>query len=96
MGATNLIPGPNSTELAIHLGWDRARWKGLLPFLEGDFVDRLGWITQQQPVDAVSIGQVTPGADPAQQRLVHRRGSAGRSGGRNHRLTGNVWTSAWL
>ena len=30
MGATNLIPGPNSTELAIHLGYDRARWRGLL------------------------------------------------------------------
>ncbi|MFE9695086.1 chromate efflux transporter [Micromonospora sp. NPDC005806] len=30
IGATNLIPGPNSTELAIHLGFDRARWRGLL------------------------------------------------------------------
>lgn len=30
MGATNLVPGPNSTELAIHLGWERARWRGLL------------------------------------------------------------------
>lgn len=30
MGATNLIPGPNSTELAIHLGEKRAGWKGLL------------------------------------------------------------------
>lgn len=30
MGATNLIPGPNSTELALHLGWDRARWRGLV------------------------------------------------------------------
>ncbi|GAA4204291.1 chromate efflux transporter [Streptosporangium oxazolinicum] len=30
MGATNLIPGPNSTELAIHLGYDRARWRGLI------------------------------------------------------------------
>ncbi|GIH97254.1 chromate efflux transporter [Planobispora siamensis] len=30
MGATNLIPGPNSTELAIHLGHERARWKGLV------------------------------------------------------------------
>ena len=30
VGATNLVPGPNSTELAIHLGWDRARWRGLL------------------------------------------------------------------
>jgi len=30
VGATNLIPGPNSTELAIHLGWDRARGRGLV------------------------------------------------------------------
>ncbi|HEX9121913.1 MAG TPA: chromate efflux transporter [Actinomycetota bacterium] len=30
MGATNLIPGPNSTEMAIHVGLARARWKGLI------------------------------------------------------------------
>jgi chromate transporter len=30
LGATNLIPGPNSTELAIHIGWDRRRWAGLI------------------------------------------------------------------
>jgi chromate transporter len=30
MGATNLIPGPNSTELAIHVGFARAGWRGLL------------------------------------------------------------------
>lgn len=30
LGATNLIPGPNSTELAIHLGHERAGWKGLV------------------------------------------------------------------
>lgn len=30
IGATNLIPGPNSTEMAIHVGQDRAGWKGLL------------------------------------------------------------------
>jgi chromate transporter len=30
LGATNLIPGPNSTEMAIHVGWDRRRWAGLL------------------------------------------------------------------
>jgi chromate transporter len=30
VGATNLIPGPNSTELAIHLGRLRAGWLGLL------------------------------------------------------------------
>jgi chromate transporter len=33
----------------------------LLAFLEEDFVDRLGWLTQDQLLDAVSIGQVTPG-----------------------------------
>lgn len=30
LGATSLIPGPNSTELAIHLGQERAGWRGLL------------------------------------------------------------------
>ncbi|MER5325952.1 chromate efflux transporter [Streptosporangium roseum] len=33
----------------------------LLAFLRGDFVERLGWITSQQLVDAISVGQVTPG-----------------------------------
>ena len=30
VGATNLIPGPNSTELAIHIGHRRGGWSGLL------------------------------------------------------------------
>ncbi len=30
LGATNLIPGPNSTEMAIHLGFLRAGWPGLI------------------------------------------------------------------
>jgi chromate transporter len=30
VGATNLIPGPNSTEMAIHIGYARARWRGLV------------------------------------------------------------------
>lgn len=30
LGATNLIPGPNSTEMAIHIGYIRAGWLGLI------------------------------------------------------------------
>src|SRR6478735_6890011 len=30
VGATNLIPGPNSTEVAIHVGRARAGWPGLI------------------------------------------------------------------
>jgi chromate transporter len=33
----------------------------LLAFLRNDFVLRLGWLTDQQLIDAVAIGQVTPG-----------------------------------
>jgi chromate transporter len=29
LGATNLIPGPNSTEMKVHIGWQRRRWAGL-------------------------------------------------------------------
>ncbi len=30
VGATNLIPGPNSTEMTIHIGYLRAGWLGLI------------------------------------------------------------------
>jgi chromate transporter len=30
LGATNLIPGPNSTEMAIHVGYERRGWPGLV------------------------------------------------------------------
>lgn len=30
LGVTSLIPGPNSTELAIHIGYERAGWRGLI------------------------------------------------------------------
>src|SRR6187200_2636736 len=30
LGATNLIPGPNSTEMAIHIGARRGGWLGLV------------------------------------------------------------------
>lgn len=33
VGATNLIPGPNSTEMTMHVGYERGGWRGL--FLAG-------------------------------------------------------------
>jgi chromate transporter len=33
----------------------------LIAFLRADFVQRLGWLTESQLLDAVAIGQITPG-----------------------------------
>ena len=33
----------------------------LVAFLQGDLVERLHWLTPQQLLDAVSVGQITPG-----------------------------------
>ena len=30
IGVTNLLPGPNSTEMVIHAGYERAGWRGLV------------------------------------------------------------------
>lgn len=42
-----------------------AVWYGsgyvLVAFLRADLVDRLGWITDQQLLDAIAVGQITPG-----------------------------------
>jgi chromate transporter len=33
----------------------------LLAFMRADFVERLGWLTDRQLLDAIAVGQVTPG-----------------------------------
>jgi len=33
----------------------------LIAFLRADFVERLGWLTESQLIDAIAIGQITPG-----------------------------------
>ena len=35
VGACNLVPGPNSTELAVHLGLRRAGWRGFVAAAAG-------------------------------------------------------------
>lgn len=65
MGATNLIPGPNSTELAIHLGHERARWRGLL-------VAGVCFILPAAlMVTALAWAYVTYGDTPSLQRVLH-------------------------
>jgi chromate transporter len=33
----------------------------LFAFMHADFVERLGWLTEQQLIDAIAVGQFTPG-----------------------------------
>ncbi len=65
VGATNLIPGPNSTELAIHIGHARAGWPGLL--VSGScFI-----IPATLIVGAIAWGYVRYGALPAVSGLFY-------------------------
>jgi chromate transporter len=64
-GATNLIPGPNSTELAIHIGHARAGWPGLL--VAGTcFI-----IPAALMVTAIAWGYVRYGSLPQAERLLY-------------------------
>ncbi|MDD7914590.1 chromate efflux transporter [Polaribacter ponticola] len=53
IGATNLIPGPNSTEMTMHCGHERAGWKGLIIagicfiFPAVILTTLLGWLYQE-------------------------------------------------
>lgn len=65
LGMTNLIPGPNSTEMAIHLGYARAGWPGLV----------LGGVCFIVPamatVLALAWAYVTHGARPEAAALLY-------------------------
>ena len=43
LGAANLIPGPNSTEMTIFLGAYRASWRGLI-------IDGVSFIVPAMPI----------------------------------------------
>jgi chromate transporter len=64
LGATNLIPGPNSTELAIHVGHRRAGFAGLI-------VAGVAFIVPATLiVTAIAWGYVTYGRLPAAEGLL--------------------------
>jgi len=64
LGATNLIPGPNSTEMAIHVGYLRGGWLGLV-IAGACFIVPAVLITA-----AFAWAYVTFGALPAAGRLL--------------------------
>jgi chromate transporter len=65
LGATNLIPGPNSTELAMHVGRRRAGWAGLV-VAGGCFIVPAALI-----VAAIAWAYVKFGTLPAAQGLLY-------------------------
>ena len=75
VGATNLIPGPNSTELALHLGWERRRLPGLLVagfcFITPAVLATLGLAWAYQRYGSLpAVGWVLAGVKPAMLAVV--------------------------
>lgn len=54
MGGVNLIPGPSATQMTLLIGYRLRGFWGMI-------VGGLGWITSEQLLDAIAIGQFTPG-----------------------------------
>lgn len=65
VGATNLIPGPNSTEMAIHIGHRRGGWPGLI-VAGGCFILPAALI-----VTAIAWAYVTYGKLPKAEGLLY-------------------------
>src|SRR5215211_5702083 len=65
VGATNLIPGPNSTEMVIHVGYLRAGWRGLL------VAGMLFILPAATIVLALAWAYVEFGATPAGESLLY-------------------------
>lgn len=57
VGATNLIPGPNSTEMTMHIGFERAGWKGLI-IAGGSFILPAAVLTALAAWVYVTYGQL--------------------------------------
>ena len=65
VGATNLIPGPNSTEMVIHVGYLRAGWRGLVA------AGVLFILPAAAMVLAIAWAYVQYGATPAGEALLY-------------------------
>jgi len=65
LGASNLIPGPNSTELAIHLGRHVAGWRGLIVAGTCFILPAMGIVS------VLAWGYVTYGALPQVEGLLY-------------------------
>ncbi len=65
LSVTNLIPGPNSTEMVIHVGYERAGWRGLV-------AGGLGFIL---PAAVITLGfawlYVRYGTTPAGDQMLY-------------------------
>src|SRR3984893_16691410 len=79
LGASNLIPGPSSSELAIHIGYQRAGWAGLVV---------AGWWFILPATGAVgSPLRSKPGG--------HRGDCSGALGTRAHRRKDKIYGARW-